>query len=566
MIFSQSSLFLAASLAASTVVTASKDGSSRPRGVAPEFSKFYKDPETFTCISHPALQVPFSAVNDDYCDCPDGSDEPGTSACSYLSPHSPLSVADRPGANDLDLTSALPGFYCKNKGHRPWYIPFQRVNDGICDYDFCCDGSDEWARVGGTKCEDRCKELGKEWRKKEDKRQKSMTAALRKKRDLLVDAGRQQKEIEDDVQRLETEIEAHEVKVKNLEADLEEVQKQEQSKLVKGRKKGRVNVLAEVAKGRVEELRESLIEVRKERDETRSRVKELEAILSKFKEEHNSNSDDESVKRAVSSWEDYAAKGYSDGNQARERDFDEISKPDDEKSGVNWEHWENEEGSCEMDAVYQLAAYLPPSLVSFLEGQFIAFRGFLEKNGFLSKKTEESGPESQAVKDAREALKAEEKNLGEIRKQLRNRREDLEINYGPTSIFRALKGVCISRDAGEYTYEQCFLDQTKQNSKKGGGSMRMGNFQRIGSTTIEEVNEAGEIVTVERMTLEYARGQTCWNGPARSTKVVLECGENNEILKVSEDERCVYSMIITTPAVCAGGEEEGGAPRVKDEL
>lgn len=190
----------------------------------------------------------------------------------------------------------------------------------------------------------------------------------------------------------------------------------------------------------------------------------------------------------------------------------------------------------------------------------------MEKNGFLSKKTEESGPESQAVKDAREALKAEEKSLGEIRKQLRNRREDLEINYGPTSIFRALKGVCISRDAGEYTYEQCFLDQTKQNSKKGGGSMRMGNFQRIGSTTIEEVNEAGEIVTVERMTLEYARGQTCWNGPARSTKVVLECGENNEILKVSEDERCVYSMIITTPAVCAGGEEEGGAPRVKDEL
>lgn len=216
--------------------------------------------------------------------------------------------------------------------------------------------------------------------------------------------------------------------------------------------------------------------------------------------------------------------------------------------------------------VYQLAAYLPPSLVSFLEGQFIAFRGFLEKNGFLSKKTEESGPESQAVQEAREALKAEEKSLGETRKQLRNRREDLEINYGPASVFRALKGVCIIRDAGEYTYEQCFLDQTKQNSKKGGGSMRMGNFQRIGSTTIEEVNEAGEIVTVERATLEYARGQTCWNGPARSTKVVLECGENNEILKVSEDERCVYSMIVTTPAVCAGGEEEGAAPRVKDEL
>lgn len=203
--------------------------------------------------------------------------------------------------------------------------------------------------MGGTKCEDRCKELGKEWRKKEDKRQKSMTAALRKKRDLLVDAGRQEKEIEDDVQRLETEIEAREIKVKDLEADLEEAQKQEHSKLVKGRKKGKVNVLAEVAKGRVEELRENLIEVRKERDETRSRVKELEAILSKFKEEYNPNSNDEGATHAVRSWEEYATKGHSDGNQARDRDLDEISKPDDEKSGVNWEHWENEEDSCEMD-------------------------------------------------------------------------------------------------------------------------------------------------------------------------------------------------------------------------
>ena len=28
------------------------------------------------------FQLPFSAVNDDYCDCRDGSDEPGTGACS----------------------------------------------------------------------------------------------------------------------------------------------------------------------------------------------------------------------------------------------------------------------------------------------------------------------------------------------------------------------------------------------------------------------------------------------------------------------------------------------------
>lgn len=302
-------------------------------------------------------------MNDDFCDCPDGSDEPGTSACSHLSRHSPLSVADRPGNSDLELTAALPGFYCKNKGHRPSYVPFQRVNDGICDYELCCDGSDEWARVGGTKCEDRCKEIGKEWRKQEEKRQKSMTAALKKKKSILVDAGRQQKEVEDEVKRLEVELEAQKIKVKSLEADLEEIKKQEESKVVRGKKKGKVNVLAELAKGRVEELRNALVEVRAERDEARSRVKELEDILSKFKVEYNPNFNDEGVKRAVRSWEDYAAREATEGHDAhtlQDQDLDEISKTDSEESGINWAQWEDEEDACESASMSQRSSVQRP--------------------------------------------------------------------------------------------------------------------------------------------------------------------------------------------------------------
>jgi protein kinase C substrate 80K-H len=260
-------------------------------------------------------------------------------------------VADRPGNSDLDIALALPGFYCKNKGHKPSYIPFQRINDGICDYEQCCDGSDEWARVGGTKCEDRCKEIGKQWRKQEEQRQKSMTAALRKKKDLLVDAGRQQQEIQDHIVSLEAEIQGAEVKEQNLEADLKTVQEQER-KVVRsggGKGKGKVNALANLAKGRVDELRNALVDVRRQRDETRERVKELEDILSKVKVEYNPNFNDEGVKRAVRSYEDYAAREDTtdDTNSAQDRDLDEIAKVDGEESGINWEHWENEEDGCQ---------------------------------------------------------------------------------------------------------------------------------------------------------------------------------------------------------------------------
>lgn len=61
--------------------------------------------------------IALSYVNDDYCDCDDGSDEPGTSACSNI--------------------KVL--FEC---GDRQKSIPTSMVNDGVRD---CADGSDEYS-------------------------------------------------------------------------------------------------------------------------------------------------------------------------------------------------------------------------------------------------------------------------------------------------------------------------------------------------------------------------------------------------------------------------------------
>lgn len=173
-----------------------------------------------------------------------------------------------------------------------------------------------------------------------------MTAALKKKKQLLAEASRQQQEIQDNISRLEVEIKDADTKVQSLEANLKLVEEQDR-KVVRTKGKGKVNALAGVAKARVEELRESILELRQQRDETLDRMKELEEILSKFKIEYNPNFNDEGVKRAVRSWEEYAARDLGDIiNDAQERDFDEIVKADDKDSGVDWEHWENEEDGC----------------------------------------------------------------------------------------------------------------------------------------------------------------------------------------------------------------------------
>ncbi|MCJ1251717.1 hypothetical protein MMC30_008954 [Trapelia coarctata] len=538
----------------------------RPRGVSPDFSKYYKAPDAFTCISNPSIKISASKVNDDYCDCPDGSDEPGTAACSYLSPLSPSTPADI-SIDGVNTSLALPGFYCKNKGHQPSYVPFHCVNDGICDYDLCCDGSDEWAQVGGVNCPDKCKEVGKEWRKNEEQRQKSMNAAAKRRKELVTGAQRSRKEVEDQIQNLKAEAVGWGVRVRDLEKKLEDVERSERGKVVKSPGKGsKMTVLAGLAKQRIEELREFLVDLRTQRDGARERIAELEAILTTFKEEYNPNFNDEGVKRAVRSWEEYAARDKPDEtDDAHERDLDELSKPDSETGLINWDEWEGSSGG-DVDLLYKFEEYLPKSLRDWINQKLRDLRQALVENGVLAPSAS-TGAESKAVTDARSALKAGQDDLEKIKTKLSSHQDDLAKDYGPNDIFRALQGQCVSKDSGEYTYELCWLGQTNQKSKKSGGATNMGNFVRIDSVTVDDEMPADGrgLGSGERIALRYENGQHCWNGPSRSTLVVLGCAEKDEIWKVAEEEKCVYRMEVGTPAVCGEGKgrEKGGK---KDEL
>lgn len=125
--------------------------SRKMRGISLSYKRFYRERKSFLCIDGSKM-IPFEQVNDDYCDCADGSDEPGTSAC----PHG--------------------RFYCTNLGFRPHYIPSSRVNDGICD---CCDASDEYN--SHTRCQNSCRNLGQRERAEVEGQMRTLDEGLRLK-------------------------------------------------------------------------------------------------------------------------------------------------------------------------------------------------------------------------------------------------------------------------------------------------------------------------------------------------------------------------------------------------
>lgn len=158
------------------------------RGLSAEGEAKLQAGAPFTCKGPEGkpITLPFAALNDDYCDCADGFDEPGTGACA-----------------GQETTM----FHCKNEGSTPQLIYTSRVDDGICD---CCDGSDETGRrgraPGGVSCPNDCLAQGEVERKHRAERIEAVRAGLQKKHETITNANANRKQWQADVQRLEADL------------------------------------------------------------------------------------------------------------------------------------------------------------------------------------------------------------------------------------------------------------------------------------------------------------------------------------------------------------------------
>lgn len=225
-------------------------------------------------------------------------------------------------------------------------MPFLYVNDGVCDYDLCCDGTEEYAGKGGIKCENKCDEIGKEWRRVDKERRENAERANKRRRTMVKEAKELRRRVEAKITTLTNEIKELETKRDDLQAKLEDAKRQDRGKVVSGEGSGKLGVLSGLAKARVNELRGTLSKVVDERHQLNDKIAELEGILSAFKEEYNPNFNDEGVKKAVRGWEDYAAKKAEEVAEAlNEADVEEVLKEDSETSGINWKEFEEDEAT-----------------------------------------------------------------------------------------------------------------------------------------------------------------------------------------------------------------------------
>merc|ERR1712048_768977 len=181
-----------------------------PRGVNPRNQHLYNpvSGQNFKCIKSGEL-VPITSLNDDYCDCVDGSDEPGTSACAHLS----------------KKPNTFVGFWCRNAGFKEQTISPMIVDDGICD---CCDGSDESFK----KCENTCDQVGAIERERAAAEKALFAEGIAIKKEWMVEGKKAHAERESEIKEIEAEMAEMEKKAEELKAkrdqvcEIEKVEKQ----------------------------------------------------------------------------------------------------------------------------------------------------------------------------------------------------------------------------------------------------------------------------------------------------------------------------------------------------
>ncbi|KAL9693499.1 hypothetical protein quinque_012784 [Culex quinquefasciatus] len=518
----------------------------RPRGVSISRASLYPaGGGKFVCLDGKRT-IRWEQVNDDYCDCADGSDEPGTAAC-------PNGV-----------------FHCTNAGYKPLNLPSSRVNDGICD---CCDASDEYASAAS--CVNTCSELGKEDRLREKQR----TEMAKMGQQMRAEMSQRGKSLKEEQRLRFAELEKSKVEAEAI---------RDEKASIKSDAEALESVALKVYRDREEDARRV-----KQEQEAMSNREEAEETFRKY--DSNQNQLLEIVELQTRIAFDRNRDGAVTVEEAKyfldEHDQVDLEtfislcwpkikpflmmdsglfKPPSDVDELNQEEAElqNEED----DRRYELDSSEPAHHYNEEEEEGTELEHEEEEDdegldepevgeGQVQTEQPEEAPKVEYDPDTAELIrKANEarnhhseadRHVREIDQEMRNIEDALNKDYGRDEEFAPLNGECINYEDREYVYKLCPFDKAIQQPKNGGSETRLGTWDRWENA--------------DYTAMRYSNGATCWNGPARSVLVHLECGLDTRILSVSEPNRCEYEYRVQTPASC-NLNADAGKDQQHDEL
>ncbi|KAJ1561294.1 hypothetical protein HK405_004349 [Cladochytrium tenue] len=454
-------------------------------------------------------------------------------------------------------TAACPTarFYCANDGFRGASIPSSRVNDGICE--------------------------AAEWRRAEDARNSLIQKGLKIRNDYVTRAAKARRERESEIQKLEAKIGNLTVRIDDLKFAKAEAEAYESRvTAAKARRKSQADAGEQARRGEVcRETGRRLLAVVKAQNE---RIDELSGTLEylasleaseegaafqallrdkpilketldryyAFRDANPSPKEElqEDDKSAFDDEADIGGGGAGGDDDGEDLVFDDPC--DDPTTGL---------GRCVLSGISAAGWHV----VGLATGPFTwsgwtkvwrqtagVFR-FLRpasRSEELAQLRADAGLARSRLSEAETELRAAEERL----RQLRGRQG---ADAGPDGVWDALVGSCVSADVLEYTYELCFLDKVTQKRKDGGGSTSLGTFTRWGARGTAGESSAAPGLYLRAM---FENGVGCWNGPARSVEVRLECGAENKILGVSEPSKC-ESPASCEPAAAAVEADSGDA-------
>ncbi|GCC31850.1 hypothetical protein chiPu_0010310 [Chiloscyllium punctatum] len=447
---------------------------------------FYDETKPFTCLDG-SKTIPFDEVNDDYCDCKDGSDEPD-----------------------------------------------------------CCDTTDEYN--SGASCENTCKEQGRKEKETLQRMAEVAREGFRLKQQLIEEAKRSREEKQQMLTELQKKKGTWEVQVESLKAIKEAAEKPEQEakevhkkaweEVQAARKAEREKAKAAETFKELDDNEDGFVSVNEiqthaeldsdgdgvvSEPEAESLLGGLnqvdlsgfqESIWAGIRDKYKSEAAIESPppaevpaeegagsqpKSPQEEWRKDDHEEEEDGG-GEDRDDDDDDEDDDE---------EDDDGG-EEDYKDQQSSY------------------FSERHEADDEKMPPYDDETQALINAADKARNEfteaEKSLREVENSIGSLEKELTIDFGPDGEFAYMFNQCYEMTTNEYVYKLCPFSKVAQKPKHGGSETSLGVW---GSWAGPESNKFSA--------MKYEHGTGCWQGPSRTTLVKLSCGKETVSTTNCED-------------------------------